>query len=51
MMPRARVVQATGYGFDESATRAIREARFSPARRGEVPVGVRMRWTVEFRLE
>jgi TonB family protein len=47
----ARVVRGAGHGFDESALRAVRGARFSPARRGPAPVRVRMGWTVEFRLE
>jgi TonB family protein len=47
----ARVVKGAGYGFDDSALRAVRAARFSPARRGPSAVRVRMQWTVEFRLE
>jgi TonB family protein len=47
----ARVVRGAGHGFDESALGAIKRARFSPARRGENDVRVRMAWTVDFRLE
>jgi periplasmic protein TonB len=45
-----RAVTHAGYGLDEAALRAIRAYRFSPARRAGRPVGVRMRWTVQFRL-
>lgn len=41
----------SGYGLDEAALRAMRGYRFSPARRDGRPVRVRMRWTVQFRLE
>jgi TonB family protein len=47
----ARVVRGAGYGFEESALRALRQARFSPAVRGGQTVRVRMQWTVDFRLE
>jgi TonB family protein len=47
----AHVVRGASHGFDESALGAIKRARFSPARRGEDPVRVRMAWTVDFRLE
>ena len=47
----ARVVRGAGYGFEESALRALRQARFSPAIRDGQPVRVRMAWTVEFRLD
>ncbi len=46
----ARAVTRAGYGLDEAALRAIRAYRFSPAQRAGRPVGVRMRWTVQFRL-
>ena len=46
----ARAVIRTGYGLDDSAVRAIRDYRFSPALRAGLPVAVRMRWTVQFRL-
>jgi protein TonB len=39
-----------GYGLDEAAARAVRAYRFAPAQRGGVPVAVRMRWTMQFRL-
>jgi periplasmic protein TonB len=45
-----RIARAAGYGFDDAALRAVREARFVPARRQGRPVAVRMRWTVTFRL-
>lgn len=46
----ARAVIRAGYGLDESALRAIRDYRFSPALRAGRAVPVRMRWTVQFRL-
>ena len=53
--PSGRVVSArplnrAGYGLDEAALRAIADYRFSPASRAGRPVGVRMHWTVQFRL-
>jgi protein TonB len=47
----ARPLRRAGYGLDEAAIRAIRAYRFSPAMRGGRPVRVRMRWTVQFRLQ
>lgn len=47
----ARVVRPAGYGFSESALAAVRAYRFSPAQRAGAPVRVRMRWTVQFRLD
>ena len=46
----ARALSHAGYGLDEAALRAMRLYRFSPALRGDRPVRVRMRWTVQFRL-
>jgi TonB family protein len=46
----AQVMRPAGFGFDEAALRAVRSARFAPARRNGEPVAVRMRWTVSFRL-
>jgi len=46
----ARVLRPAGYGLDEEALRAVRSYRFSPARRDDRPVRVRMPWTVQFRL-
>jgi protein TonB len=53
---RGNVAEARGAGgaargFEESALRAIRGARFAPARRSGTPVRVRMRWVVDFRLQ
>jgi protein TonB len=45
-----RIERAAGYGFDDAALGAVREARFLPARRQGRPVAVRIRWTVTFRL-
>ena len=46
----ASSLSAHGYGLDEAAVQAIRNWRFSPARRDGHAVRVRMRWTVQFRL-
>lgn len=46
----ARELRHVGYGFDEAAQAALRNYRFSPAQRGGRAVAVRMRWTVDFRL-
>jgi protein TonB len=46
----ARALRRAGYGLDEAALRAIRAYRFSPALRAGLPVRVRMRWTIQFRL-
>jgi protein TonB len=46
----ARSVTRLGYGLEAAATNAIRAYRFFPALKDGVPVPVRMRWTVEFRL-
>jgi len=40
-----------GHGFDEAAMAALRTYRFSPAERDGRAVAVRMRWTVDFRLQ
>jgi protein TonB len=47
----ARVSKTVGYGLDESALRAVRQYRFSPAMRGPSAVSVRMHWIVQFRLQ
>jgi protein TonB len=47
---QATVVRRAGYGFDESALQAARSMRFSPAQLRGVPVAVRKRWPVSFRL-
>jgi TonB family protein len=47
----ARGLTRVGYGLDEAALAAIRSYRFSPALRDGRPVPVRMRWTVQFRLQ
>jgi TonB family protein len=45
------VVKGAGYGFEDSAVRALGRARFTPAIRDGRPVRVRMPWTIDFRLE
>ncbi len=46
----ARALHHAGYGFDEAAMTALRTYRFTPATRAGHVVPVRMRWTVDFRL-
>jgi protein TonB len=45
-----RVVQGLGAGLDERAVAAVRQWRFSPARRFGTPVDVLVEVAVEFRL-
>ncbi len=45
-----RVVQGLGAGLDQRAVEAVRQWRFSPARRFGVPVDVLVEVAVEFRL-
>ena len=47
----ARIARRAGYGFDDAALSAIRRYRFFPALKDGRPVGVRMRWSVSFRLQ
>jgi protein TonB len=50
VVTEARVVRRAGFGLDESALRAVRASRFTPAVRGGRPVAERMRYTVTFAL-
>ena len=45
-----RVLRGLGYGLDEAAIRAMRQWRFVPARRYDVPVDVVVEVAMEFRL-
>jgi protein TonB len=47
----ARSLSNAGYGLDDAALRAIRRYRFAPATKDGRPVRIRMRWTVQFRLD
>jgi len=47
---RVRVLQGLGSGLDERAVEAVRQWRFSPARRLGQPVDVQVEVAVEFRL-
>jgi TonB family protein len=47
----ARVVKPFGYGFDAAAVQAVRAYKFSPALVDGKAVRVRMRWSVQFRLQ
>lgn len=47
----ARVGRPVGFGLDEAALDTVRRTRFHPARRQGHPVAVRMRWTMQFRLQ
>jgi len=46
----ARVTRGLGFGLDERATAAVREWRFTPARRLGVPVDVIVEVAMEFNL-
>ena len=46
----ARVTKRAGFGFDDAALAAVRTYRFAPAQHEGRAVGVRMRWSVSFRL-
>lgn len=45
-----RVLKTAGFGFDEAASKMIRESTFNPAYAGGQPVAVRMRFTVKFEI-
>jgi TonB family protein len=45
-----RVVRRLGAGLDERAVEAVRQWRFSPARRLGIPVAVIVEVAVEFKL-
>ncbi len=45
-----RIVRSLGYGLDDAAVRAMRDWRFVPARRQDVPVAVFVEVAMEFRL-
>lgn len=44
------ILEPAGHGFDEAARDAALLFRFAPARRGDQPIGARLRYTYEFRL-
>lgn len=50
VVKHAEVVQGAGHGFDEAALEAAYRLVFSPARRGDQPVAVRILYEHEFRL-
>ena len=45
-----RIVREAGFGFEEAAIEMLMGSVFSPAIIGGRPVAVRMRFTIEFRL-
>jgi TonB family protein len=47
----ARVPGHFGYGLEDAAIDTVRRTRFHPAERHGEPVAVRMRWTMQFRLQ
>jgi TonB family protein len=47
----ARPLQHAGLGLEAAAVNAIRQFRFAPAQHDGHPVRVRMRWTMQFRLQ
>ncbi len=46
-----RIAQGAGFGFDESALRAVRRARFAPPQKNGVDVRMWTRVKVEFQIE
>ncbi|MBC7420670.1 MAG: energy transducer TonB [Bdellovibrio sp.] len=44
------VVSGPGYGLNEAAVKAVKEFLFKPARIGEKPVAVKIRYTYRFKL-
>ncbi len=46
-----QVLEPAGHGFDEAAAAAVRRFRFEPARLGDKPVAVVIRFTYRFTLE
>ncbi len=50
VVEEARALSRSGYGLDDAAVAAVRRYRFRPAMRDGVPVRVRMRWVMQFRL-
>jgi TonB family protein len=47
----ARVAHRVGWGLDEAALDTVRRTHFHPAQRNGRTVAVRMRWTMQFRLQ
>jgi TonB family protein len=47
----ARVAGHFSYGVDDAALDTVQHTRFRPAQRQGHPVAVRMRWTMQFRLQ
>jgi TonB family protein len=47
----ARVPKPVGFGLDEAAVDTLRRTHFHPAQRHGRSVAVRMRWTMQFRLQ
>ena len=48
---RTKVVKEAGFGFEEAAVEMLEASEFSPAIIDGRPVAVRMRFTIEFRLD
>jgi len=46
----AEVIEAAGYGFDESALAAVRRSRFAPATHNDVPVACQALLPVRFEI-
>ena len=47
----ARALQRVGFGLEEAAVRALRGYHFRPAVLAGRPSAVRMKWTMQFRLQ
>jgi TonB family protein len=48
---QARVPKPVGFGLDEAAIDTLRRTHFRPAQRHGRSVAVRMKWTMQFRLQ
>ena len=45
-----KVLSGPGFGLNESAIEALKQFEFQPARRGDEPVAVKIRYTYRFKL-
>jgi len=46
-----KIIQKLGYGCDEAAINALKASKFSPARKGKIPVAVRIQIPYRFQFE
>lgn len=50
ILQQVKIVKSAGFGFDEAATEMLENSSFSPAIMDGRPVGVRMRFTIQFKI-